>query len=145
VRSGGTGIAAALDAAYAEIAGNAYQGRRRVIDLSGDGRANTGERPAAARDRALALGITVNGLAIRTRDRRLDRYYRQHVIGGPGAFVMSVGGYDSFAVAMRVSGRSGPPFSSRPCRRRLSAARFRRRRSASSRAADRRAACLDGR
>jgi hypothetical protein len=72
-----------------------------VIDLSGDGRANTGEPPAAARDRALALGITVNGLAIRTRDRRLDRYYRQHVIGGPGAFVMSVGGYDSFAVAMR--------------------------------------------
>jgi hypothetical protein len=98
---GRTAIATALDRAVAELEGNRFLGDRRVIDVSGDGRANMGELPATARDRALARGITVNGLAIRTRDPGLDRYYLQHVVGGPGAFVMSVEGYETFAAAMR--------------------------------------------
>jgi hypothetical protein len=101
VRSGGTSIAAALDAAYAEIAGNAYLGTRRVIDLSGDGRANMGARPSRARDRIAAAGVTINGLAILNEEPALDRYYAKYVIAGPRAFLMTAVDYDSFAVAIK--------------------------------------------
>ena len=101
VRSGGTSIAAALDAAYAEIAGNAYQGRRQVIDLSGDGRANMGARPSRARDRIAAAGVTINGLAILNEEPALDRYYADYVIAGPRAFLMTAVDYQSFAQAIR--------------------------------------------
>jgi hypothetical protein len=101
VRSGGTSIAAALDAAFAEIAGNVYQGRRRVIDLSGDGRANMGARPSRARDRIAAAGVTINGLAILNEEPALDRYYANYVIAGPRAFLMTAVDYESFAQAIR--------------------------------------------
>jgi len=101
VRSGGTSIAAALDAAHREIAGNAYQGRRQVIDLSGDGRANMGARPSRARDRIAAAGVTINGLAILNEEPTLDRYYADYVIAGPRAFLMTAVDYQSFAQAIR--------------------------------------------
>jgi hypothetical protein len=101
VRSGGTSIAAALDAAFAQIAGNAYQGRRQVIDLSGDGRANMGARPSRARDRIAAAGVTINGLAILNEEPALDRYYADYVIAGPRAFLMTAVDYQSFAQAIR--------------------------------------------
>ncbi len=69
--------------------------RRRVIDISGDGANNSGELVTAARDRAVRDGITINGLPI-VNDRttlsgwpqveNLDLFYRDCVIGGPGAF-----------------------------------------------------------
>jgi hypothetical protein len=31
----------------------------------------------------------------------VDEYYRDHVIGGPGAFLMVAEGYDAFAGAVR--------------------------------------------
>src|SRR5262249_46515465 len=40
--------------------------RRRLIDVSGDGDNNSGRAPAAARDVAIAKGITINGLVILT-------------------------------------------------------------------------------
>ena len=33
-------------------------------------------------------------------DQQLDRYYRDHVIGGTGAFVMTTGSYQDFASAI---------------------------------------------
>ena len=55
--------------------------------------------PATARrSTALKAGITINGLAIKTRTGTsfrssfgvpLEVHYRQEVIGGPGAFVMT--------------------------------------------------------
>jgi hypothetical protein len=101
VRSGGTGIAAALDAGLLALQSNAYAGARRVIDLSGDGRANMGDRPSRARDRALAAGVTINGLAILNEEPALDRYYADYVIAGPRAFLMTASGYDTFAEAIR--------------------------------------------
>jgi hypothetical protein len=73
---------------------------RRIIDISGDGMANFGLPPAVARDRIVAAGISINGLAILTDEPWLEAYYRSNVIGGPGAFVVAVRDFRSFADAM---------------------------------------------
>jgi hypothetical protein len=79
-----------------------FHGVRRIVDVSGDGRSNAGDAPEPIRDAATAGGITINGLAILNEDLALDLYYADHVIGGPGAFVMTVQGYRDFARAMRL-------------------------------------------
>jgi len=73
---------------------------RRVIDISGDGMANFGLAPRVARDRVVASGISINGLAILTEEPWLEGYYRSNVIGGPGAFVVAAEDFGSFADAM---------------------------------------------
>jgi len=73
---------------------------RMVIDISGDGMDNVQYAPHRARDRAVLAGITVNGLAILNDAPWLDRYYRQNVIGGHGAFVMKAKDYEAYTVAI---------------------------------------------
>ena len=97
---GGTAIGGALEFAARQFERNDFEGRRKVIDLSGDGRTNQGAHPGPIRDEAVAKGITVNGLAILNEDVYVDRYYRFNVIGGTGAFVMTAADYESFADAM---------------------------------------------
>jgi hypothetical protein len=88
---------------------------RRVIDVSGDGRNNTGPAPAEARNAAVAAGITINGLPILHMEPDIDAYYEQHVIGGPGAFIVSARDYTSFEAAVRrklileIAGNFPPP------------------------------------
>jgi hypothetical protein len=62
--------------------------------------ANFGLPPAAARDRIVAGGIAINGLAILTEEPWLADYYRNNVIGGPLAFVVIARTFDDFADAM---------------------------------------------
>jgi hypothetical protein len=82
-----------------------------VIDISGDGENNVGRAVTLARDEAVKAGITINGLPIlsdgllpwdedRDKRRNLDNYYRDNVIGGPGAFVVVVKDYRGFADAI---------------------------------------------
>jgi len=71
-----------------------------AIDISGEGIANLGLPPAAARDRIVAAGITINALALPTAEPWLADYYRREVIGGAGAFVLAARLYTSFAEAM---------------------------------------------
>ncbi len=97
----GTAIADAVLYSLGLFEGNGFAGRRRVIDLSGDGRSNSGPAPASARDRAVARGVTVNGLAIRDRDTRLGAYFAENVIGGPAAFVIEADSFDDFPRAIR--------------------------------------------
>ncbi len=117
-----TSITGALKFSMRRFEGNGFEGRRLVIVVSGDGRHNQSTGPAVQRDLAVNLGITINGLAILNEDRQLDRYYRDHVIGGTGAFVMSTDSYRDFASAIvrnlvrEISGaplallpREGPP------------------------------------
>lgn len=59
----------------------------RVLDLSGDGRNNDGEKPARIYARFNFDGITVNGLAIGGLELGILEYYQTEVIRGPGAFV----------------------------------------------------------
>jgi len=82
---GGTSISGAIDFARTLLPQSQYRPARRVIDISGDG-ANTSGRPVeVARDEAVRAGVTINGLPILALDFTLDRYYFDHVIGGPGS------------------------------------------------------------
>lgn len=101
VLTGGTAIGQALDTALADFEGNGFEGRRRTIDISGDGRANVGLRPEIVGQRAAAAGVTINGLAILNEEPSLDRYYLDHVIAGTGAFLMTATNYDDFETAIR--------------------------------------------
>ena len=104
-----TSISGALLYAADALDDNAFQGLRRVIDVSGDGPNNQGRSVLRARDAVLARGITINGLPLMTQEGMgsqwnlddLDLYYRDCVIGGPGAFVIPVHDWDDFAGAVK--------------------------------------------
>jgi len=109
---GRTSISGAIDFAMERFAAAKPRSNRRIIDISGDGTNNSGRLSTEARDQALAGGVTINGLAI-INDRPnpgyafhtqppggLPEWYRQNVIGGPGAFLHVVEDFRSFADAM---------------------------------------------
>ncbi len=98
--NGLTAIGSAMLAAAAAFDHMPEPAGHRVIDISGDGMANFGEPPAAARDALVRRGITINGLAILSEEPWLDQYYRNHVIGGPASFVVVAKNFESFAEAM---------------------------------------------
>lgn len=116
---GETAIAEAMRFAATLLDSNAFAGRRRAIDLSGDGVTNYGRSPGYMRDHLTAAGITVNGLAILNEDLNLERYYGEQVIGGPGAFVITATDYADFAQAFRrklIQEILGVPVAARPVR-----------------------------
>ena len=97
---GGTGLAAAVDFSVGLLETLPIAAGRHVIDVSGDGADNEGGDAARARNDALALDVTINGLPIITGSRELEAYYRDRVIGGPGCFVMPAENIWSFRDAM---------------------------------------------
>lgn len=106
---GWNSISNAIDFSVKLADGNAIEGTRKVIDVSGDG-PNIGGRPIdAAREEAVAKGFTINALAIRRPGGRpggpggqsLEDYYREQVIGGLGAFVEIADEEKPFALAAR--------------------------------------------
>lgn len=105
-----TSISDAIRRSAPRFRDNGYHAPRHILDISGDGPNNYGDRVTTARDAAVAQGITINGLAILPAPsepethgglRQLDLYYEDCVIGGPGAFVLTAKGYGSFADAIR--------------------------------------------
>ncbi len=104
-----TSISGALDFTAQMFDANDFAGRRRVIDVSGDGPNNDGRPATAARDAALARGIVINGLPLMTREgmgarwhqEDLDAYYYNCVIGGFGSFVLPVRTWEEFPLAVR--------------------------------------------
>jgi hypothetical protein len=115
---GGTSLSGAIDDGVAMLAASPFRGTRRVIDISGDGSNNAGRLAETARDEAVKGGITINGLPITWIEPGLDAYYRNSVIGGPGAFVISIDSYDNFADAIlhklvtEISGIAPPSLAS---------------------------------
>lgn len=101
MRASSTSIAAALDDSRLLIEVNEFEGHRKVIDISGDGPDNSSADIEAARLRAGAAGITVNGLPIEAEDHSLEAYYRERVIIGAGAFIEPARDFDDFARAIR--------------------------------------------
>ncbi|KAA2212318.1 DUF1194 domain-containing protein [Pseudoroseomonas oryzae] len=105
-----TSISGAIDYA-SDLFGQGYEGTRQVVDISGDGVNNSGRPLAQARADALRQGIVLNGLAVLDRtppppqfaalQPPLDDYYRDEVIGGPGAFLMVAEGFRAFDGAVR--------------------------------------------
>lgn len=112
--NGLTAIGPALLAAAAAFDRLPEPAVHRAIDLSGDGMANFGLPPAAARDQIVASGIAINGLAILSEEPWLADYYSKNVIGGPAAFVVTARTFGDFADAMlrkltqEVAGASAP-------------------------------------
>jgi hypothetical protein len=109
-RASRTSISGAIYFAMPLFDENPYRGLRRVIDISGDGPNNNGSPVTGARDIALSKGITINGLPIMVKEpsystmdiENLDFYYEDCVIGGPGAFVVSIKDRDKFKEAIRT-------------------------------------------
>ena len=99
-RPGGTGLAAAVEFSIALLETLPIAASRRVIDVSGDGEDNEGGDAARARDVALALGVTINGLPIINGSHEVEIYYRDRVIGGPGSFIMPAKDMRSFRDTM---------------------------------------------
>ncbi len=106
-----TSISEAVLSSSRLFAASPARGLRRVIDVSGDGPNNTGPPVELARDRVVASGIVINGLAIDLGRSGglysyfdlpdLDRYYEDCVVGGAGAFVLPVRDKREFAAAIR--------------------------------------------
>jgi hypothetical protein len=97
---GGTSLSGVIDHARALFPKSGFSGRRRVIDISGDGINNSGRMATSARDDALREGITINGLAILTEIGGLDEYFRENIMGGEGAFVLAAEDFAAFAQAI---------------------------------------------
>jgi hypothetical protein len=107
-----TSISGGIDFAMAQLARAPFTSNRRTIDVSGDGTNNSGRDVVDARDEALAKGVTINGLVILSERPMswnadhtnppggLDNYYRNNVVGGPGAFVMVAENFGSFGQAI---------------------------------------------
>ena len=110
--SGSTAISHAIDFAVIQLERAPFKAERRVIDVSGDGTNNSGRPVTAARDDALAKGITINGLVILTplsesfRPEHtnppggLEKYFQDNVIGGFGAFTVVAETHESFGRAL---------------------------------------------
>lgn len=97
---GGTSISGAIDQAVTLFPQAPYKAERRVIDVSGDGSNNRGRSVTQARDDAVNAGIVINGLPILAFEPQLDQYFKDYVIGGPGAFMIAAKGFETFAEAI---------------------------------------------
>ena len=110
-----TSISGAIDFAVPLFNAVEIEATRRVIDISGDGINNNGRGIAEARADALSAGITINGLPILSEYPTLDAYYREYVIGGPGAFATVAHDFPDFGHAIlsklvrEIAGAGSPP------------------------------------
>ena len=107
-----TSISGGIEFAVEQLKRSPFQSTRRTVDVSGDGTNNAGRDVRAARDEAVADGITINGLVILSQSQvpwnpehtnppgGLEKYYRDNVTGGPGAFVVVADGFESFGKAI---------------------------------------------
>ena len=109
-RASRTSISGAINFAMPLFEESPHRGLRRVIDISGDGPNNNGMPVTMARDAAVEKGIVINGLPIMVKEPsystmdidNLDYYYEDCVIGGPGAFVVTIKDRDKFKEAIRT-------------------------------------------
>jgi hypothetical protein len=102
VMHGETAIRQAMSFGRTLIETNEFIGCRRVIDISGDGPTNYGTPPDSTRDELVGEGYIINGLAIENEFPDLATYYRDHVIGGAGSFVMTAADYGEFSSAIKA-------------------------------------------
>lgn len=107
-----TSISGGIDFSVAQFERAPFTATRHTIDVSGDGTHNSGRDVTIARDEAVAKGITINGLVILSERPMswnpehtnppggLEAYFRNNVIGGPGAFVMVAQDFKAFGQAL---------------------------------------------
>ena len=104
-----TAVGAALAFSAQRFQNSPFTSKRRIIDISGDGRTNDGPPAELVRDKLVADGIVINGLPVmmnrqnygRPQDATLDKYYEENVIGGPGSFMIVAANFEDFGRAVR--------------------------------------------
>jgi Protein of unknown function (DUF1194) len=110
---GGTSISSAL--LYAQnLLAHSPSALRQVVDISTDGRNNSGTSTKVARDQLAAAGITINALAIVNEVQTLNIYLESEVASGEGSFVLKANNYDVYGEAILkklVKEITGPPIS----------------------------------
>jgi hypothetical protein len=112
---GGTSISGAMKFSGHLLVSNGYDGLREVVDIAANGKNSEGMPVADALQALRASGAIVNVLILpdstfadegpyarlfHTDDEPLDAYFRNHVVGGPGSFVMAVDPKTGFADAI---------------------------------------------
>jgi hypothetical protein len=105
-----TAVGAALAHAGGRFEKSGYVSKRRVIDISGDGRTNDGPPAEHVRDALVGQGVIINGLPVmmnrtnfgRPPDLTLDKYYEENVIGGSGSFMIVARDFNDFSRAVRT-------------------------------------------
>lgn len=107
-----TALGLAIEYGMAQLQRSPFISSRRVIDISGDGTNTNGPLPSMARDAAVEAGVTINGLVILSPEPLpwnpmhthppggLENYFKENVIGGPGAFTVVAEGFESFERAI---------------------------------------------
>jgi hypothetical protein len=107
-----TSISGGIEFAQAQLEHSPLRAPRHIIDVSGDGTNNAGRDVGASRDDVVAKGTIINGLVILSDSQLLfnaehtnppgglEKYYRDNVIGGPGAFVMVAEDFNAFGKAI---------------------------------------------
>jgi hypothetical protein len=107
-----TSISGGIEFAAAQFERSPFTSPRHIVDVSGDGTNNAGREVQTARNEVVAKGILINGLVILTEGQflfnaehtnppgGLEKYYRDNVIGGPGAFVMVAENFNAFGKAI---------------------------------------------
>ena len=122
--NGAESFAAAIDANQRRVFGNTDIGNgmwaaldmltdprfcavKTIINVSGDGKETVAPKrrqtPSLyqARQRAMKMGTTVNGLVISDEEPDLPDYYETRVILGEDAFVMEIRSFADYATAIR--------------------------------------------
>lgn len=99
---GGTSITGGLRFSGEMFAASPVNGRRKVIDIAANGRADMFDEMRTVRAKLVDAGIVINALAIEEDTHDLSRYFREFVIGGERAFVQTAWSFEDFREAMRA-------------------------------------------
>lgn len=83
-----TNLSGAMEHASQMLQQAPYATKRAIVNIIGNGEDNVGEDPQRARAELLARGATINGVVV-GGDPAVINYYRNQVIGGRTAFVLS--------------------------------------------------------
>ncbi len=99
-RNYSTALGQALAVGVAQFA-QVPECRRRIIDVSGDGKSNEGLAPQEMRRSLTDFGITVNAIAIEESEADLTAYFYESVIWGEGAFVVTASSFADYPMQIR--------------------------------------------
>ncbi len=81
---------------------NGYEGARLVIDISGDGRENTGISTYAVARNIGKSGVTINGLPILGSEPNLDAWYYNVIVAPGHGFLQVANGFNDLARAVKT-------------------------------------------
>jgi hypothetical protein len=82
-----TDLSGALDYGGEMLRTAPFTTNHRIVNIIGNGIDNVGEGVKTVRDRLVADGVTINGVAL-GQDKTLFAYLKRDVIGGPDSFAL---------------------------------------------------------